>query len=83
MRELQNFVLWHYQTGSKYDTPFWDYAKSLKFDNDRLFDQFLDISRRHSYEKLCLTDQTYGQWSYLNFKNWYELKLKVDKNRIT
>ena len=83
MRELQNFVLWHYQTGSKYDTPFWDYAKSLKFDNDRLFDQFLDISRRHSYEKLCLTDQTYGQWSYLNFKNWDELTLKVDKNRIT
>ena len=24
------FILWHYQFGSKYDTPFWTYAETLK-----------------------------------------------------
>ena len=28
VEETQNFVLWHYQCGSKYNTPFWDYAKT-------------------------------------------------------
>ncbi len=28
-----NFILYHYSQGSKYDTPFWDYAKSLTVDD--------------------------------------------------
>mgnify|MGYP003132958067 CR=1 FL=1 len=74
MQEIQNFILWHYQTGSKYDTPFWDYAKSLRFDEDKKFNRFLHISRKHNYDKLrfALGDE-YGQWSYINFKNWDEL----------
>ena len=77
MKEIQNFVLWHYQTGSKYDTPFWDYAKSLEFGYDRKFNQFLDISRRYKYDKLRFAlGEEYGQWSYINFKNWDELTMK-------
>ena len=34
IKKLQNFVLWHYQFGSKYDTPFWDYAKTLTFKDE-------------------------------------------------
>ena len=40
IKHIQNFVLWHYQFGSKYDTPFWDYAKKLMF-NDHVFDSKL------------------------------------------
>ena len=29
----QNFILWHYKYGSKYDSDFWDYAGSLSFDD--------------------------------------------------
>tara|TARA_B100000953_G_scaffold294457_1_gene284276 strand:+ start:316 stop:1557 length:1242 start_codon:yes stop_codon:yes gene_type:complete len=29
VHEIETFQLWHYQFGSKYDTPFWDYAKTL------------------------------------------------------
>ena len=42
IEQTQNFVLWHYQFGSKYDTPFWDYAKTLTFE-DKEFDNFLNI----------------------------------------
>tara|TARA_B100001250_G_scaffold156280_1_gene134376 strand:- start:1652 stop:2800 length:1149 start_codon:yes stop_codon:yes gene_type:complete len=34
--ENANFILYHYSYGSKYDTPFWDYAKSLKADDMRM-----------------------------------------------
>ncbi len=34
--ESANFILYHYSYGSKYDTPFWDYAKSLKADDFRM-----------------------------------------------
>ena len=44
IEQTQNFVLWHYQFGSKYNTPFWDYAKTLTF-NDKDFDNFLGYSR--------------------------------------
>ena len=60
MIELQNIVLWHYQYGSKYDTPFWKYAKSLPFNPDQ---RFYDIANG----KL---DEEYGQWEQWNFENW-------------
>jgi len=40
IRQIQNFILWHYQFGSKYDTPFWEHAKNMLF-HDHLFDKFL------------------------------------------
>ena len=39
INQIKNFVLWHYQFGSKYDASFWDYAKTLAFE-DNIFDQF-------------------------------------------
>ena len=30
--KIQNYLLWLYQTGSKYNTPFWDYAKEISYD---------------------------------------------------
>ena len=58
--DIQTFVLWHYQTGSKYDSPFWDYAKSLPFNPDDRFKQVLN-------NKL---DDNYGNWEPRSFKNW-------------
>ena len=37
MIECQNFLLWHYKSGSKYDTPFWKYATSLEVEYDDKF----------------------------------------------
>ena len=32
VKEISNFILWHYKTKSKFDSPFWDYAANLPFD---------------------------------------------------
>ena len=77
IEKTQNFVLWHYQCGSKYNTPFWDYAKSLSFKDDE-FDSMLYESK--SYDKHGIipkgygghagNDDFYGQWSPYSFKVW-------------
>ena len=79
IKELQNFVLWHYQFGSKYDTPFWDYAKALSF-KDSDFDSLVSYVKNHDFDT-CLpqshgggthNDCQYGQWPAFSFKIWYD-----------
>ena len=38
INQIQNFILWHYSYGSKYNTPFWKAAKKLKI-KDPLFNK--------------------------------------------
>jgi len=80
MLEIQNFVLWHYQFGSKFDTPFWEYAKSLPFDPGSQFNKVIEYSMNNSYSDLIrerVRDREnfrdcgyYGHWSASAFKIW-------------
>ena len=73
--QVQNYLLWHYQSGSQYETPFWNYASSLKF-NDNLFEAIVSVSENRSNEELWSLisqgdiPQLYGQWDACSFKNW-------------
>lgn len=73
IKENQDFILWHYKNGSKYDTPFWEYAKSLEYsDKENLknhLEEFLEIHDYMAIEEAG--EYEYGQWSAYNFKNWY------------
>ena len=80
MFRLEKFILWHYQFGSKYDTPFWKYAKSLPFNPDDKFNYMLEKSKGMTNLEIDKqydpkVSELYGQWSYLSFKNWYENQL--------
>jgi len=83
IKQVQNFVLWHYNCGSKYDTPFWDYAKSLKF-IDSKFDHILRDVKNDSWYDIHhnLNENsapTYGQWTPYAFKLWYDGMTKKEK----
>ena len=54
VNSIANFVLWHYKTGSKFDSPFWNYVKTLPFT---------------PIEK-PVGEETYGQWGKESFDNW-------------
>ena len=74
--QIQNFILWHYMYGSKYDTPFWKAAGKFKI-GDPLFDDFLTYSKKFSMVELLDVDldfstNRYGQWEPWNFKCWYD-----------
>jgi len=72
IRRIQNFILWHYQYGSRYDTPFWDYAQSL-ISTDETFNKFLDTSINMSWDKaVTINDIGYAQWPPSSFKYWHE-----------
>ena len=74
IKELQNFILWHYQFGSKYDTPFWKYASSLKF-TDPKFDFILnqvdelDINEI-KFREIVDDYPAYGAWHRSSLKWW-------------
>ena len=73
MNRIQTFILWHYQNGSKYDTPFWEYAKSLPFNPDDEFLKILDTTRKKDLY-FCRNEKEnlYSQWTLNSFKVWEE-----------
>ena len=75
VRRVQTFLLWHYQFGSKFDSPFWEYAKSLEFNPDDEFKIRLEQSINSSYFELDRYDGNvdgYGIWPRYSFKQWIE-----------
>jgi len=71
--QIENFILWHYQFGSKYDTPFWDYAKTLTIE-DPQFHRVLNHTLSAGDEWFSRENNTtqYGQWKSFNFHYWYD-----------
>ena len=67
MKKIETFILWHYQYGSKYDTQFWKYAKSLPFNPDGEFLEMIS-NRKNTSEDL----HQYGQWLNWSFDIWME-----------
>ena len=77
VKQLETFILWHYQFGSKYDTPFWKYAKSLPFKPDSQFKELLEQSKLESYFELESKPRYDGdyyadQWTYSSFRYWHD-----------
>jgi hypothetical protein len=75
VNQIQNFILWHYSYGSKYNTPFWKAAKKLKI-KDPLFNKTLKEAKLSPMielldDQMIGTTEIYGQWHKWNFKCWY------------
>ena len=72
--KMQNYIMWHYAKGSKYETPFWDYAIPLSkgtFDKDEEFLQILEFTRSHSMSQILeCGDVNYSQWHGYSVQNW-------------
>ena len=76
VEKIQNFVMWHYHTGSKYNTPFWKYAKKLStgtWDRDNELQSAITFSRMGCYSKFWDIQETYSQWHINSIKNWDEV----------
>ena len=88
IHRLERFILWHYQFGSKYDTPYWEYAKSIDIEHDdELLRCINDCGEKSYYDcieqkygGLVKNNYSYAQWSFLSIKNWYDgMNDKCDK----
>ena len=83
--QLQNFILWHYVFGSKYNTPFWRYAQEFTINDDE-FHKIVFAIKKFSLIDIIddridigVSPHGYGQWMPWSFKNWYE-GMKNDKS---
>jgi tryptophan halogenase len=83
-KKIQNFILWHYSYGSKYDTPFWNYAKklSLKINDDVDLNNVIEYSKNIKLDMLRSHSSEYSQWHPWSFKVWYEGMTKNMKTTI-
>jgi len=72
MHKIQNFILWHYQYGSKYNTPFWDHAKSLPFEPDEEFKSRVDYVKNNDFYTCRNGGDEYSQWPHMSFKLWFD-----------
>jgi len=70
IQRIGNFVLYHYQHGSVYDSKFWNYAKSLKVE-DPVMDQIFDYCSRHNDKECRSAEGLYAQWNMWCFKTWH------------
>ena len=84
VRQTQNFVLWHYNYGSKYNTSFWNHASKLNF-NDPEFEQYLNFANELSEQDVVpdsyggvSKNTLYAQWPPYSFKNWFDGMTKIN-----
>ena len=72
--KIQNFILWHYSKGSRYDTVFWEKSKEL-WEKNKDIDLLKiteevknmtkkEIQQQHHFE--------YAQWGLYSIKIWYD-----------
>ena len=76
IKEVQNFILFHYLHGSKYDTKFWEESKKYKIEDNNFYKIMNDsISKKDSinidYGSENRT-KTYGVHHPFSFKNMHD-----------
>jgi len=69
--QVQNFILYHYQFGSKWDTEFWRYAKSISdFINDD--PEWVAYKQYSINSKQLFDENVYGLHHPFSIRNCYE-----------
>jgi len=72
--EVQDFILWHYKNGSIYDTPFWKYAQSLSYSDEKALsdhvEKCLNMSNLIRIEDVP-EDHGFMYWIPESFKIWH------------
>ena len=72
MKEIEEYILWHYAFGSKYDTPFWQHASSLMPANSELNNIGKEIEGKVWMDIATDTDhKEFGLWSFWNMQMWH------------
>jgi hypothetical protein len=75
--QVQNFILYHYQFGSKWDTEFWRYAKSISdFINDDpewvSYKEYSIHAKLHHTNERLFEKNVYGLHTPFSVRNCYE-----------
>lgn len=73
MKKIETFVLWHYQAGSKFNTPFWKHAKELQFNPDKTFNYIKNFVENNDHIEQWKFPGDYSQWPPYSFSKWLKV----------
>ena len=77
IHEIERFILWHYQNGSKFETKFWKHARNLRTKIDPKFNELtqtlepLPLSVVKTFEQQGRLSE-YGCWAPTSIKYWMD-----------
>lgn len=73
VKDIQDFILWHYKNGSRYNSAFWDYARTLNYsDALGISRQVQQCSELNQFEVMGRPPRLrFGVWGPFSFKCWY------------
>lgn len=77
VRQVHQWILWHYFYGSDYDTPFWKYAQELaqNYDYSSDFDECVEMVMEcdwdHFVDHLEYPQDMVSEFSYTDYAIWY------------
>lgn len=77
IHEIEKFILFHYQTGSQYNTRFWKHARNLRLGPDDNFEQLQSIISRYHVSTIKKLEakgtlHEYGCWAPSSLKYWHD-----------
>jgi len=82
VKQIEEFILFHYANGSIYNSKFWKNAKKLwKQTDTNLLDMHLDYIKNMSnldLQKSLNGQQEWAQWPQFSIKQWYDYAF-IDK----
>lgn len=75
--KIQNFILWHYKNGSKFNTNFWIYAKALwkkhnPSDINDIVNKLKKMKNIDVQKSFIESKMKYAQWGEWSLMNWYK-----------
>ncbi len=70
MKRIENFILWHYEAGSKFDTPFWEHAKKYQSTFDGELELFKSFASENDHINQCKVSGNYSQWPPYSIHKW-------------
>lgn len=77
LKEVHEWILWHYYFGSHYDTKFWKYAKDLSRSykySDLFVERIKYVERTCDYDRyvdqLYFPEEISGEFAYTDYATW-------------
>ena len=78
LKEVHEWILWHYYFGSHYDTKFWKYAKDLSRSyrySEKFIERIKYVEKTCDYDRyvdqLHFPNEIEGEFAYTDYATWF------------
>ncbi len=70
MKRIEAFILWHYEAGARFDTPFWEHTKKFQSEPDAELELFKNFVLENDHINQWKVSENYSQWPPYSIDKW-------------